>query len=493
MVQDVNEVVDSGFMNLFQLAKQAGKLLASSYFILAESTEALLPLVVFALGSLGFIASSYKSHASIREAVSDTEASVVEVAQEGSLKYRLFADYYARPQLQAMLKARVDKLDEATKPLAKSEVDIEYFPQWLSVVLATGWMIYGGEQVLAGKMQLGNYLATVNVFKNVGETFKDLFIVSVELSKAIAPLDQITTVLNLPTNLRQLKRINRARRSITKKHRTPESLYRYRRISGRPFGTDAIPIAIQNLTFMYPRAAEPALCRVYLSVAQGSFITIVGKRRSGKSTLLKLLGQVLLPSHGSIFIPSYLRVLYVTGDPIMLTGSLWKNLAIGRMYWTNEEYEMNRVLRICRRIGFSESQIEYLEQTATDFRAGCPVFDADSTWRNKMTSTDLVLIHLARAFIYSPEVLIMDRPAQNLPSEAADSVITLLREFCDYNGLELPADGLLKRRPRTVIISSARVSALKLADVAWQVGNHKVYEINKTKAIQVFHTTLAEA
>jgi len=177
----------------------------------------------------------------------------------------------------------------------------------------------------------------------------------------------------------------------------------------------------------------------------------------------------------------------------MLTGSLWKNLAIGRMYWTNEEYEMNRVLRICRRIGFSESQIEYLEQTATDFRAGCPVFDADSTWRNKMTSTDLVLIHLARAFIYGPEVLIMDRPAQNLPSEAADSVITLLREFCDYNGLELPADGLLKRRPRTVIISSARVSALKLADVAWQVGNHKVYEINKTKAIQVFHTTLAEA
>merc|ERR1712039_789014 len=88
-------------------------------------------------------------------------------------------------------------------------------------------------------------------------------------------------------------------------------------------------------------------------------------------TLIKLLGQVLDPSSGEIFMPSYLRILHVSTSPIILEGSIWRNLTIGSInYWRDPEFESLRAIKICKRLGLSERFMTILERTRQRFLAG---------------------------------------------------------------------------------------------------------------------------
>ena len=65
-------------------------------------------------------------------------------------------------------------------------------------------------------------------------------------------------------------------------------------------------IKTENLTFSYPpdEGREPvqALEGVCLSIAQGSFVAVLGHNGSGKSTLAKHMNAVLLPSGGKVWV-----------------------------------------------------------------------------------------------------------------------------------------------------------------------------------------------
>merc|ERR1719311_750361 len=122
MVQDVSDVVDSGFMNVFEFTKIAGKFACSAYFILSESPEAALPLVAFTGLTGVYVALKYEENVELQEREGDELAGILEVVSEGSGKYRLVADYFLRPMLQQSLQNKIDRLNDASVPVAMSEV-----------------------------------------------------------------------------------------------------------------------------------------------------------------------------------------------------------------------------------------------------------------------------------------------------------------------------------------------------------------------------------
>jgi putative ABC transport system ATP-binding protein len=64
--------------------------------------------------------------------------------------------------------------------------------------------------------------------------------------------------------------------------------------------TGQTAIAIEDLTFAYPRSAKPVLAIEQFSIARGERIFIHGPSGSGKSTLLGLLTGILSPQTGHI-------------------------------------------------------------------------------------------------------------------------------------------------------------------------------------------------
>ncbi len=57
-------------------------------------------------------------------------------------------------------------------------------------------------------------------------------------------------------------------------------------------------LAVEGLTYTYPRAAAPALLDVSLEVAPGEFVLLAGRSASGKSTLLRAACGLVPHFHG---------------------------------------------------------------------------------------------------------------------------------------------------------------------------------------------------
>ena len=61
-------------------------------------------------------------------------------------------------------------------------------------------------------------------------------------------------------------------------------------------------IRLENLSYRYSDAAEPAVKEVTLDIAPGSFVAILGHNGSGKSTLAKHLNAILVPESGRVLV-----------------------------------------------------------------------------------------------------------------------------------------------------------------------------------------------
>ena len=59
-------------------------------------------------------------------------------------------------------------------------------------------------------------------------------------------------------------------------------------------------ISVQDVSFTYEEAAEPALTHVSMDVKRGEFLAVLGHNGSGKSTLAKLLNALYLPTEGKV-------------------------------------------------------------------------------------------------------------------------------------------------------------------------------------------------
>ena len=54
-----------------------------------------------------------------------------------------------------------------------------------------------------------------------------------------------------------------------------------------------------------------------------------------------------------------------------------------------------------------------------------------------ISSSDRAIIHLARALITSPHLLLLHRPLSAVDEEVADRILDVLRDFVDQRGLAL--------------------------------------------------------
>ena len=93
-----------------------------------------------------------------------------------------------------------------------------------------------------------------------------------------------------------------------------------------------------------------------MKLQQGKMVCVIGHAHSGKSTLLKLIGDVLEPEIGSVFVSSHMSVLHYTNIPHLMDNSIVHNLQYGDHGCSKELMK-----KVCKRLLLSERALSQLE------------------------------------------------------------------------------------------------------------------------------------
>jgi len=325
---------------------------------------------------------------------------------------------------------------------------------------------------VANGNRVGAFLNNLAIYSALGEMWGQVYDVLLDMQQVFDALTTMVEYMNLPTDSAHRKKHYDRNHQLVR-----ASFEAVTNMNNFPQGCDPVDmtcIELRNLSFKY-RSKGLITSELKSSSAkfvQGGLYALVGPPSQGKGTILKLLGEVLIPFYagferntsgggGDLMIPSHLSTLHVSKDPSFVEGSLFYNLTFGCA--DPNENHMERVLAICTKLGLKK----YIVDTVKDKSM------TDGDWLNVLSSTEIALLHVARALVTNPEVLCIHKPALFLNTELSDNMYAVLKEFVTNRGLEEKSDPqeFYHRRPRTCIVTARRVAgpAAECADAVYHI------------------------
>ena len=214
-------------------------------------------------------------------------------------------------------------------------------------------------------------------------------------------------------------------------------------------------IDVQDVSFTYEDAPEPALHHVSLQVHEGEFLAVLGHNGSGKSTLAKLLNALYLPTEGHIT---------VCGMDTQSDEELWEIRQKAGMIFQNPDNQL--VATVVR-----EDVAFGLENLGVPREEMIPRIDAAlqavgmsqfaEAAPHMLSGGQKQRIAIARVFLKNPPILILDEATSALDNES---------EILVGQSLEKLAHG------RTTLTIAHRLTTIKDYDRILVLGEEGIVE-----------------
>ncbi len=429
-VEALSDLLQDGIINLIVQAFTLFYVIT----VLFTMNVRLATIVVFAivpvmtLMTLWFRSESEKGYAAVRERIADVMADL----QESLSGIRIVSAYNRHRYNEVKHRNIVGDHKVANEGAAK--VAAVYGPGADSVgVLAQALvLLLGGRMVFAGTLQPGQLIAFV-----------------LYVSAFFAPIQQLVQLYNTYQSgqaaVAKLRDLLDTEPTVAEK---PDAID-LPAIEGE--------ITFQDVEFGYVDG-QPVLRDLNLTIAAGETFSLVGTTGAGKSTIAKLVTRFYDPTAGRVLVDGYdlrdvtLRSLrrqlgVVPQEPFLFGGTLRDNIAFARPGATDED-----LMEACEAVGLDD----LVNRLAGGLDA--PVYERGSS----LSSGERQLLALARAFLASPRVLILDEATSSLDlrSEAV---------------IERALDNVLEGR--TAIIIAHRLSTAMRADRIAVVNDGRIVEL----------------
>ncbi len=285
---------------------------------------------------------------------------------------------------------------------------------FMSMALLIG---FGGVKVIKGTVSIGEFVAFSSYLGMIIWPMIACGVVVNMLQRGAASLERIQKILDTKPNLKNGKE-------------TDNSFY---------------VIKYKNLTFKYPETDVNILENINFELPLGSFLGIVGRTGSGKTTLVELLMRLYDAPEKTIFcdekdiLDFKLQTIrknfgYVPQEPFLFALSIAENISFG-----NHDLSKNEIIELAKLVKIHNEIIRVPDG-----------YDAEVSERGvTLSGGQKQRIAIARALAVKPRILVMDDSLSAVDAETESEILKNLKTV------------LAKT---TSIIIAHRISAVKNAD-----------------------------
>ncbi len=300
-------------------------------------------------------------------------------------------------------------------------------------VVAVLW--FGSHRVLDGALTLGGLLVFLSYLGSLYKPVKALAKLSTVVAKGVAAAERVTDVLV----------------------ESPA-------IEDGP-GTRIAPpirgrVELRDVRFSYGR--EPVLDGLDLTIHAGETVALVGPTGAGKSTIASLVARLAEPLAGSVAVDGVdvraytvaslrRQISMVLQDPVLLSGTLRDNIALGRPSATPAE--IDRAARLA---------------LVTEFSARLPLgLDTPIGERGaNLSGGQRQRVAIARAILRDAPILILDEPTSALDAESEELIVEALAALPSGRTTIVIAHRLstVQRADRIVVLEGGRVTEMGTHD-----------------------------
>jgi putative ABC transport system ATP-binding protein len=162
-----------------------------------------------------------------------------------------------------------------------------------------------------------------------------------------------------------------------------------------------------------------------MSVSRGEVVLILGPSGSGKTTLLSILGCILRPSSGEVWVNgTVVSHLPEIGLPVIRRtyfGFVFQAFHLFPFLTAVENVEVAMELRAIPRRVRKVKALELLTRCRLDKRA--------KFYPSDLSGGEQQRIAFARALAGDPEIMLADEPTANLDSSMGEEIFGILRQF----------------------------------------------------------------
>eukprot|EP00435_Cladocopium_sp_Y103_P007679 s2551_g2.t1 len=484
-IRDIPELINGGVMSIFKLLEILCQILVTMIFLFMEDQLAIVPFAVYPVLALIWMAIRRATLHEVQDAKVKAANDLVRGVHQACMNFNMILDYRKRSKAVDRFSATAMNYRKATGAGALVDINNGRFFPWLTTISMAAYALIGVQQLQEGLTTIGIFVATFGIFHEVGHELEAGYEIMIEMFQAFHAVKPLTYMLNLETDdsdrmadsERRLQIGGEMRRTKLKELQEPGKTKDLEHLVGDAANLyqivdDLLDIQLSNLTYVLMDGSKEIkiLDQVNLNLNQGKIITIASGEREGKSTVLQIIAGKLKPTAGHVLIPPHLQVLQVEDTPSFLPESLKRNLifGVGDDDLSLASYE--RVRSICERLKFSEKLMRRLDQDWENLNK-----EDDDSWVSSLTSTDKMHIHLARAFISNPHVLVLHKPFMRFYNHnMQEAVMTAIQDFVNFRGLALAAnkpEDVAGRRARTVIMTAFHAMEVENADELFLLAN----------------------
>ena len=182
-------------------------------------------------------------------------------------------------------------------------------------------------------------------------------------------------------------------------------------------------LEVKDLSFSYPD--KSILHRLSFNVEKGDFLCVVGTNGTGKSTLLKLILNVLKPTEGSIKINGISSQKFRD----------YSHIAYVSQKSTDFNRDFPATVEEIVKLGLYSKQGLFKTYTKADKTQVEQALKRVGMWDNKdklignLSGGQQQRVFIAKALVSQPEIIFLDEPTVGIDIKAVDSICCLLGEL----------------------------------------------------------------